>query len=82
VRVARTADGSLVFGRTLPGRGAWLCRDGLVECSERAATRGGFDRAFRCRVSPASLDALRRAIAVEAGKSDIRFVPGSPPARD
>ncbi|HEX2577227.1 MAG TPA: YlxR family protein [Aquihabitans sp.] len=80
-RIGRLADGSLVVGRTLHGRGAWLCR-ASQECFELAARRGGFARAFRAPVRPPDLEALR--LAWSGGPRDPRsdFVPGSPPARD
>ena len=36
-----------VEGRTLPGRGAWLCRATLDACRALAVRRGAFARAFR-----------------------------------
>ncbi|MGH9215911.1 MAG: YlxR family protein [Acidimicrobiales bacterium] len=47
-RFVRSPEGSIVEGRTLPGRGAWLCKDTLAACRERAERRGAFARAFRC----------------------------------
>ena len=40
VRVVRLGDGSLAPGRTLPGRGAWLCRDSTA-CVDQAAEAPG-----------------------------------------
>ncbi len=45
------ADGRLVLGDGLPGRGAYTCR--RLQCYERAVARRGFSRA------------LRRTLAVE-----------------
>lgn len=44
--------GELVTGRTVPGRGAYTCRD--VSCFERALAQHGFARALRkpVRVDP------------------------------
>jgi predicted RNA-binding protein YlxR (DUF448 family) len=81
VRIARQADGSLALGRTLPGRGAWLCR-GSLACFEQAAGRGGFARAFRTRIAAAHLDALRTELAASDQGPTSDFVPGSPAARD
>ncbi|QXC62590.1 YlxR family protein [Aquihabitans sp. G128] len=39
-RFVRSDDRSLQIGRTLAGRGAWLCQ-GSTECFERAARQGG-----------------------------------------
>ncbi|WP_426573153.1 YlxR family protein [Aquihabitans sp. McL0605] len=64
VRVARTGDGSLAVGRTLPGRGAWLCR-GSSSCLDLAGGRGGFARSFRAPVSASALAELRSAMAAD-----------------
>ncbi|MGH9111387.1 MAG: YlxR family protein [Acidimicrobiales bacterium] len=47
VRFVRGAEASIIQGRTLPGRGAWLCKDTLDECRQLAKRRGAFARAFR-----------------------------------
>jgi len=46
-------EGSLVYGRTEPGRGAYTCKK--VACFERASKRRGFARVLRqaVRVDPA-----------------------------
>ena len=62
VRVARDKDGNLRLGRTLPGRGAWLCQSSLIECTERAAKTGGFSRAFRSAISPAMIVDLKQLV--------------------
>ena len=54
-RVARGPAGSLVVDRTLPGRGAWLCR-GSVACMDRAIAKRAFDRALRVRLSEGQID--------------------------
>jgi predicted RNA-binding protein YlxR (DUF448 family) len=51
-------DGSLAIGRTLPGRGAWLCARS-PDCLEQADRRSAFSRALRAEVLPAAVDALR-----------------------
>ncbi|MGH9246711.1 MAG: YlxR family protein [Acidimicrobiales bacterium] len=58
VRVARIDDGTLTIGRTLSGRGAWLCPRSSA-CFEQAVRRGAFARAFRAPVSAAAVAALR-----------------------
>ena len=45
MRVVRGPEGSLVLGRTLPGRGAWLCA-GSLACVHQAARRNAL--AGRC----------------------------------
>ena len=55
---------SLAVGRTLPGRGAWLCRDS-ASCVDRAAKRGAFGRALRCEVGSAQVERLRSALHAE-----------------
>ena len=61
VRVVRLGDGSLAPGRTLPGRGAWLCRDSTT-CVDRAQQRRAFERALRGPVDAGAVDDLRRAL--------------------
>jgi predicted RNA-binding protein YlxR (DUF448 family) len=72
----RLGDGSLALGRTLPGRGAWLCR-GSVACVDQAQKRRAFDRAFRVGVSTRAVDGLRRELAGPTG-ARVRNVPESP----
>jgi len=55
--VVAAADGGLATGRSLPGRGAWLCA-GSARCAEVAARRGAFGRALRRPVDPAAVAAL------------------------
>jgi len=62
VRVVRGADdGTLVVGRTLPGRGAWLCA-GSVACLGLAERRGALARALRTQLPAGATQALRAAI--------------------
>ena len=62
VRVAfDPATGRLEAGRTLPGRGAWLCTDN-PECLRTAAKRGAFARALRRPVEGHDIEALREAV--------------------
>ena len=58
VRVVRLGDGSLAVGRTLPGRGAWLCR-GSPACVEVAQKRRAFERALRGPVGPGAIAGLQ-----------------------
>ena len=66
MRVVRRDDGSLAVGRTLPGRGAWLCR-GSTTCVETALKRRAFDRALRGPVSPGAVDGLLQELGVPTG---------------
>jgi predicted RNA-binding protein YlxR (DUF448 family) len=66
VRVVRTADGQLAVGRTLPGRGAWLCAATVQECAEQAARRRAFGRAIRADVTPQAVESLRTLLANRA----------------
>jgi uncharacterized protein len=61
VRVARLEGGSLVVGRTAPGRGAWLCRNS-PNCIDLAVKRQAFERALRGRVEKAQMDQIRIAL--------------------
>ncbi len=66
IRVVRNPDGSLAVGRTLPGRGAWLCRD-RPACVDLAARRKAFERALRGPLAADSVAALRKALDEPAG---------------
>jgi predicted RNA-binding protein YlxR (DUF448 family) len=76
VRVVRLGDGSLVPGRSLPGRGAWLCRGSTV-CLGLARKRQAFGRAFRAPVSAAAVDGLEQELGFPTGDPE-RSVPESP----
>ena len=69
VRIVRTSDGALAVGRTLPGRGAWLCA-GSLECLEQAVRRRAFARALRADVSGAGVASLRTYLAQRARMKD------------
>ena len=56
-------DGSLEVGRSLPGRGAWLCAASPVACIDLAVTRKAFARALRTEVPPAAVEGLRTTVA-------------------
>jgi predicted RNA-binding protein YlxR (DUF448 family) len=58
VRFARLADGALAVGRTLPGRGAWLCA-GSVTCLDQAVKQRAIGRALRAEVSAEAISGLR-----------------------
>ena len=66
MRVVRRDDGSLAVGRTLPGRGAWLCR-GSTTCVETAQKRRAFERALRGPVQAGAVDRLHRELEVATG---------------
>jgi predicted RNA-binding protein YlxR (DUF448 family) len=61
VRVVRVADGSLVVGRSVPGRGAWLCRE-APDCVDQAIRRKAFERALRGPVSREDMEMVREAL--------------------
>jgi predicted RNA-binding protein YlxR (DUF448 family) len=70
VRVVRHGAG-LEIGRSIAGRGAWLCQGevpGLpaVPCLEQAARRQAFSRAFRAPVEPTAVAALRGMVVERA----------------
>ncbi|HEX3621194.1 MAG TPA: YlxR family protein [Acidimicrobiales bacterium] len=58
VRVVASPGGGLAVGRTLPGRGAWLCA-GSASCLEAAAGRKAFDRALRTPIRADAVQDLR-----------------------
>ncbi|MDQ4132952.1 MAG: YlxR family protein [Actinomycetota bacterium] len=62
VRIVAGTQGELRLGRTLAGRGAWLCA-GSVSCVDAARRRRAFTRAFRVDVGPDAMAALREAVA-------------------
>ncbi|MGK2958069.1 MAG: YlxR family protein [Acidimicrobiales bacterium] len=64
-RIVRGSDESLEIGRTLPGRGAWLCA-GSVSCIDLASKRKAFTRAFRGHVRQETIESLRAEIAERA----------------
>ena len=66
VRVVRLGDGTLASGRTLPGRGAWLCRDS-TSCVDLAEKRRAFERALRGPIGPGAVDHLREVLGGTAG---------------
>ncbi|MBA2497014.1 MAG: YlxR family protein [Acidimicrobiia bacterium] len=62
VRIVRAADGSLRIGRSLPGRGAWLCgadHQPAPACLGLAERRGTLQRALRGSISGDAVAALR-----------------------
>jgi len=61
MRVIRRSDGTLEIGRSLPGRGAWLCRASPA-CVDHAERRRTFDRALRGPVLPQAVAGLREKI--------------------
>ena len=63
VRVVREPDsGTLVIGRTSPGRGAWLCAD-QVECFGLADKKGALGRALRVALRPGASEGLRTGLS-------------------
>ena len=62
VRIVRRDDARVVVGRTLSGRGAWLCA-GSLACLQQARRRNAFGRALRGSVSETALDTLTAELA-------------------
>lgn len=78
VRVARAPDasgsaGTMAVGRTLPGRGAWLCA-GSEPCFDLAVRRRAFGRALRVSIDDDDVAALRARLGTH-------FVPPGPAVR-
>lgn len=63
LRVIRRNDGTLEVGRTLPGRGAWLCPS--TDCLQLAERRKAFPRALKAPVPDGALDALRARLVTK-----------------
>lgn len=61
LRVVARPGGALAVGRSLPGRGAWLCA-GSEACIDLAVRRKAFARALRADVAPAAVDRLRTSL--------------------
>ena len=59
MRVVRTPDGGLRAGRSLDGRGAWLCAATALACLELATRRRAWARALRGEVTPRAVAELR-----------------------
>jgi len=68
--------GSLAVSRTLPGRGAWLCRDS-PGCVDLAVRRRAFGRALRVEVDSAQVERLRVALGSGVGPPGEDGGPGS-----
>ena len=68
VRFVRTADGMLAEGRTLSGRGAWLCR-GSAACLDMAVRRKAFGRALRGEIKSEAIERLRESTAVRDSRA-------------
>ena len=65
MRVVARPGGSLEVGRSLAGRGAWLCATSAA-CIDLAEGRKAFARALRADVSTTAIDRLRTTM-VERG---------------
>jgi predicted RNA-binding protein YlxR (DUF448 family) len=71
VRVVAVDGDGVAVGRTLPGRGAWLCA-GSEDCLERAVKRSALGRALRAPVAvdAATAEPLRTMLAASARMED------------
>ncbi|MDQ3354785.1 MAG: YlxR family protein [Actinomycetota bacterium] len=65
MRVIRRSDGTLGVGRTLLGRGAWVCTDS-PDCIEQAERRNAFTRALRGPIEPGAVDEVRKALCISS----------------
>jgi predicted RNA-binding protein YlxR (DUF448 family) len=70
IRIVRTPEGGLAVGRSLPGRGAWLCATTVATCAATARRRRAFDRALRAPVRVDAIAALA-AGAAEQHRSGV-----------
>lgn len=73
VRVVLGPSGTLLVGRSLPGRGAWVCPDG--RCVALAARRRAFDRALRGTAAPGEVDGLAARLAADVTTDDTAATP-------
>jgi hypothetical protein len=69
VRVVRLADGGVAVGRSLPGRGAWLCA-GSPACVAEARKRRAFERALRGPLDAAAVERLASGMAPGPGGAE------------
>jgi len=74
--VVSAAGGDLAVGRTLGGRGAWLCADS-PGCAELAGRRKAWGRALRAEVGPAAVAALPAKLAGHGSIEGSNIEPGS-----
>ena len=79
-RVVRTPEASLATGRTLPGRGAWVCT-GSLACLELARSRRAFDRALRASVAPDAVERLAHHLGWKDDGGRTGLVPPTEGAR-
>jgi len=70
VRVTLGPEATVRLGRTLPGRGAWLCQ-GSLDCFDAAVRRRAFAKALKADVDAVALAQLR-----------TDFAPPGPAARE
>ena len=66
VRISATDGGHLAVGRSLPGRGAWLCAASIVACLDLAVRRKALGRALRTELAPDATGRLRAYLAERA----------------
>lgn len=66
LRIAGVRDGQLAVGRTLPGRGAWLCSPSAEACLDLAVRRKGLGRSLRTDLEPGAVLRLRVFLAERA----------------
>ncbi len=66
MRIARVDGGRLAVGRSLPGRGAWLCASSVVDCLDLAVRRKAMGRALRAELAPEATNLLRAYLSERA----------------
>jgi len=59
------SDRRLVLGAGRAGRGAWLCRDRLLECFDAARERRRWNAVLRTDIAVAELSSLRTELLEE-----------------
>ncbi len=65
LRVVRLKEGDVLvdFTHRANGRGAYICKD--LNCYQKAVKQGAFQRALKCKVEDAALEAIKEAIIRE-----------------
>ena len=66
MRIVRADGGQLAVGRSLPGRGAWLCAASVEPCLDLAVRRRALGRALRAELAPDAAARLRANLAGRA----------------
>ncbi len=65
IRIVKTAEGNVVVGEKVQGRGAYICKNS--DCMKKVAKSRGLDRSFKSSVSKEIYEQLAKELE-EYGK--------------